>query len=324
LPRLTCLEVLNFQSHRGTTIKFSPGITAIVGSSDSGKTALVRALKWVVFNRPLGKSIIRQNSKGGCSVCITCEDVEVSKLRDSGGTNYRVGTVKFNKVGANVPHQVNDTLNLGEINFQSQLEPHFLVLKSGGQIANYISSVLKLDILDTAVGLSSRQIKEAERKRTELTATKQELEDKLTAYNTLDQVEKKVEAYLKMDAEATAVEQRVADLYNIIGPIEQVESELEEYEQLGRLEAIAQGIDVMVKEAESCTSSLSLLCDAMVELEKIETTLQGEERRVSLYTDELSDLQQAYEQELRDMGNCPWCGQELTDEAIEWKKDMVA
>ena len=316
--------MLNFQSHRGTAVKFAPGITAIVGSSDSGKTALVRALKWVVFNRPLGKSIIRQNSKGGCSVCITCENGEVSKLRDSGGTAYRVDKLKFEKVGANVPHQVNDLLNLGEINFQSQLEPHFLVLKSGGQIANYISSVLKLDILDTAVSLSSRHIKEAERKRTELTATKQELEDKLTAYKTLDQVEKKVEAYFKMDAEATAVEQRVADLYNIIGPIEQVESELEEYEQLNRLEAIAQGIDVMVKEAESCTSSLSLLCATVQQIEKIENALQEEESHVLLYRAELKECQQEYEQELRDMGNCPWCGQELTDEAIEWKKQLVA
>ena len=317
--------MLNFQSHRGTAVKFAPGITAIVGSSDSGKTALVRALKWVVFNRPLGKSIIRQNSKGGCGVTITNSDGHrVRKTRDSGGTSYNVKEELFEKVGANVPHQVNELLNLGEINFQSQLEPHFLVLKSGGQIANYISSVLKLDILDTAVGLSSRQIKEAERKRTELTATKQELEDKLTAYKTLDQVEKKVEAYFKMDAEATAVEQRVADLYNIIGPIEQVESELEEYEQLNRLEAIAQGIDVMVKEAESCTSSLSLLCATVQQIEKIENALQEEESHVLLYRAELKECQQEYEQELRDMGNCPWCGQEMTDEAIEWKKQLVA
>ena len=48
------LNIQNIQSHKNTELEFSPGINAIVGSSNNGKSAILRALYWVRYNRPLG------------------------------------------------------------------------------------------------------------------------------------------------------------------------------------------------------------------------------------------------------------------------------
>ena len=48
------IKIQNIQSHKDTQLEFNPGINAIVGSSNNGKSAILRALYWVVYNRPLG------------------------------------------------------------------------------------------------------------------------------------------------------------------------------------------------------------------------------------------------------------------------------
>ena len=48
------IELKNIQSHKDTTIELDPGINIIVGSSNNGKSTIMRAINWVTYNRPLG------------------------------------------------------------------------------------------------------------------------------------------------------------------------------------------------------------------------------------------------------------------------------
>ena len=40
----------NFQSHKNSIIDFDRGLNVIVGPSDSGKSAIIRAIKWALYN----------------------------------------------------------------------------------------------------------------------------------------------------------------------------------------------------------------------------------------------------------------------------------
>jgi exonuclease SbcC len=53
------LSLRNFQSHRETDLEFSPGLNIIVGPSDQGKSAIIRALRWLFYNEPRGTGFIR-------------------------------------------------------------------------------------------------------------------------------------------------------------------------------------------------------------------------------------------------------------------------
>jgi len=55
------LQIQNFQSHKDSLLEFDPGVNVIVGSSDSGKTAVIRALRWLVWNRPSGDAFRRRS-----------------------------------------------------------------------------------------------------------------------------------------------------------------------------------------------------------------------------------------------------------------------
>ena len=49
----------DFQSHRYTELELAPGFNVIVGPSDQGKTAILRAIRWVIYNDRRGTDFIR-------------------------------------------------------------------------------------------------------------------------------------------------------------------------------------------------------------------------------------------------------------------------
>ena len=76
------VHIQNFQSHKNSTLEFSPGVNIIVGTSDSGKTAIIRALRWVVWNRPSGDSLRSTwGGKTSVEICLDKGSVERSKDR---------------------------------------------------------------------------------------------------------------------------------------------------------------------------------------------------------------------------------------------------
>lgn len=57
------LQIINFQDHKNTIINFKPGMNLLVGSSDSGKSAILRALNFIFHNIPnKGKDFVRFGS----------------------------------------------------------------------------------------------------------------------------------------------------------------------------------------------------------------------------------------------------------------------
>ena len=49
----------NFQSHKYSVIELNEELNVIVGPSDSGKSAIIRGLKWALYNEPSGDYFIR-------------------------------------------------------------------------------------------------------------------------------------------------------------------------------------------------------------------------------------------------------------------------
>lgn len=75
------LNIQNFQSHVDTTLEFSDGCNIIVGNSDSGKTAIIRALRWLVFHKPTGDEM-RSHWGGKTKVELFIDDAHVVKSKD--------------------------------------------------------------------------------------------------------------------------------------------------------------------------------------------------------------------------------------------------
>ncbi len=123
------IKLNNFQSHENSELVFSPGVNVIIGQSDSGKTAIIRALRWLVWNRPLGDAYI-SHWADKCSVEIEVDKHTIKRIKERKNSNaYYLDGKLFNAVGGDIPDEIMKLLNLHEINLQQQLDRPFQALR---------------------------------------------------------------------------------------------------------------------------------------------------------------------------------------------------
>ena len=149
------LLIKNFQSHENSYLEFDKGVNIIVGCSDSGKTAIIRALRWLIWNRPSGTEMRSNWCEKDDVTCVKTwihdgksehADREIYK----GENKYHLYAQTFKAFGTSVPQELQEYFNLSEVNLQSQLDAPFLLSETPGKVAEYFNSVAKLSKIDTA------------------------------------------------------------------------------------------------------------------------------------------------------------------------------
>ncbi len=157
------LTIENFQSHVKTTIEPAPPgqLTIVTGPSDSGKTALLRALRWLYVNEPDGDSFIRI---GATFARVTTEHEGVGsegnnsvvvRYRTSGGTNrYLVNGEKYEGFGrGGVPLEVKEItgvhpVRIGDLEFNLNIAEQL----SGPFLGSSVSAPARAKVLGKLAG----------------------------------------------------------------------------------------------------------------------------------------------------------------------------
>ena len=158
------LTLSNFQSHEKTELEFGPGVNVLVGPSNSGKTAVFRALRWVWLNRPLGTSFIREGTKES-RVAVELETpggkvITIERIRGPRRNEYVVNGKVYGTPSRESPEEVTEAFGLDDLNVQMQLDKPFGVLESPGTIASLLSKAAGLDRVEEAIGLLSSEIRQ--------------------------------------------------------------------------------------------------------------------------------------------------------------------
>ena len=103
------LQIQNFQSHKNTLMELNPGVTAIVGPSDCGKSAVFRALNWLINNRPGGNEF-HSWAGGDPSVSINLETDYIARSRRANENIYTLNDAEFKAFGTTVPQPIQDRI----------------------------------------------------------------------------------------------------------------------------------------------------------------------------------------------------------------------
>lgn len=324
---LSKIELTNFQSHDASSLEFHPGVNAIVGPSDKGKSAILRAIYWVWTNRPTGVSVVsdwardaKGNLTGECSVRLESSRGCVQRIRTKDVNGYSVNGVSLEAVGVSVPDEVGSILNLGDVNVQRQMDAPFLLGSSPGEVARFLNSTVKLDAIDEALSLvESRKRKtkseatEARKRATEAQALIDSMAWVEAAEVIADELERlepekaqKMEArrqlWVSLDIYATESNtcQELAELPRAFALLEEVRqsiqsrsvSDANQYalgSSIQRYRAAA--ADTIVGDVEGIESGLAA----------VRGLLGGRDRLQSRY-DELRDQIQSYKESLRELG----------------------
>jgi exonuclease SbcC len=300
---ISSIQIQNFLSHKKTTLKFSYGVNIIVGATDSGKSAIIKSLKWILFNRPMGDGV-RSSWRGDTSAEITIDKVAVKRLRTDTANSYFVDDQRLNAVKGDVPDSVTQALNLSDINLQTQFDSHFLLSSSSGEVAQYFNKIAHLDKID--VGLQNIQ-KWTKVVQTKLDYDEQTLaasEEKVKQYYYLEDVDR---ILIQLEAQNSNRQNLARDRASILSTLQSIEvfeDQLEEssfLQELDKLINTALGIISKQKELKNKLASLRMITNSFKKIEE-----EGVSDKA-----ELEKLEKEFHKHLGKGSICPLCEQKI-------------
>lgn len=244
------LEVTNFQSIEHVSVTLS-GLTVLVGRSNLGKSAIVRALDALLTN-PTGSDFVRHGDKCARKVSgnKTCKCYSEVTLKLDGHTvtwqkgdsthRYTVDGTLYDKVERGAPSFLVPLglhpLGIGddEVSLQvsSQWRPLFLLDRKGSEIAEAVSGIGNLDRIHDALRKVESDKRQAVSTKKVREADLQDVTSKLAKMDGLGDLEALVADVCILEKAYQASAKRLEWLRSIKGRFDRLSSEVARQEVL--------------------------------------------------------------------------------------------
>jgi len=157
------IRLSNFQSHKDTVLELHENLNVIIGSSNSGKSSVVRALKFILFGK-WDPSFIK-DGESISKVSITMDNGYVIERIKGSKKNelniiYNGTTKKYSGFGSTIPPEVIKIIGIVPLglldkeeflNIAEQHDSIFLLTEGGSFRAKVLSSISGLHILDMII-----------------------------------------------------------------------------------------------------------------------------------------------------------------------------
>ena len=270
------IEIHNFQSHKATVLELDAKVNTLQGNSDCGKSAVLRALQWLIFN-PAGDYFISDWARKGktqtapCEVIVYANGHKIVRRRDKDFNGYYLDDEMFEATRNTVPKKISDILNMGEVNVQRQLDPPFLLSMSAGEVSRYINNLVNLTRIDTWTSAANsrerklRQDADAAFERVENARTK------VDSYSFLPRLEELSDTIGSLEAHGSDVGALYADLS------ETLSKHAAEVSMLGSLP----DVDRLIALTSELGTAMARTSELQVEVDYIDPTLSEHGRQVA-------------------------------------------
>ena len=267
------LEIKNIQSHKDSRLELSPGINALIGSSNNGKSAILRALNWAVNNRPLGVEVLLSNwaydSKGKqneeMSVTVEKGNSTLIRRKTKSENEYVIDGEVLEAIKTDVPDEVRKFFMLSETNMQKQQDAPFLLSLSSGKIAEYFNRIVRLDIIDRVLSNAESSRRKMKNQLESSESQEKKLEKELEKFEWIDSVEKLIEKIKILNSKSEELSEIKEDLEESIEKFEAASKE--KYPDFKKEFKLISQIDEINEENREMSRSIE---DLDFQIEKLE------------------------------------------------------
>jgi len=289
------LQLRNFQRHEDLRVIFDEKVTTFVGTSDSGKTSILRSLEWAMTNRPSGSLFVRHDTnKLIASVSFWLDGHHLARRRGKGSVNELiVDGIRLEAFGSELPEPVQELCNVSDVNFQGQHDPPFWFSLSAGQASRELNAVVNLDEIDRVLAYMAKSVRR----------TKMEVGLCEKRTKEIERDCKRLAWVSEMEREWKEAEKRKKQLDNM-------EEELELYRMLlGEVDRLKRLAEIEVPD----TRELDELIERQKRAEERVGTVRGMLREVGRLRDQFEEFERKINKSQTRLssesgGMCPLCG----------------
>ncbi len=212
------LHIQNYMAHKDTTLELGPGVTVLTGPNNSGKSAVVEAIRSLAMN-PVPHHVIRH----GASKAVVRAELDsgevVEWVRTRGNTVYNLyrndeggepaGGSKepYAKFGRTPPDDIRGVLRLDpvetetgpvDIHIGNQRYPVFLLDQTGSQAAGFFAASTEAEYLLRIQQALKTRTDRAKSKRKDLLLENEGLAEILECFLPLDGIDQDLSAAEKL------------------------------------------------------------------------------------------------------------------------------
>jgi DNA repair exonuclease SbcCD ATPase subunit len=293
------ITIENFRSHKKTELILSEGVNCIVGLPDSGKTNIIRAINWVLTNRPLGFRFHSNFTKDPTSVEIEFDDKQIIGLvKSKTKSAYFYNDVPLEAVGSDVPDTVANIANIAEHNLQTQMDKPFLICETGGEVAKIFNRISNMEKPDKVIAALTTEINSLNKQSRMLLLEQTELQDQLDALVNIPKMKNDIK---KIEAVNKTLEKSIEDvryLQNQINEIQAVQRTIEEMVDTAKAKQELQKIETKNNEIKSIDNT---------ELSTLIKNIEESEDVMNRQYNNHNEARKEYQEFLKTIKICPYC-----------------
>jgi exonuclease SbcC len=221
------VEVINFQSHEETFIEFSPGVNIIKGSSHTGKSAFLRAMKWALTSKPRGIDFrswfAKDNNETAVAITFS-EGSFVDRVYDGKKHSYEYNsgdfdTQKIEAMRSDLPEEIQAITKLQDINLRFQHDNYYLLQDSSGAVNRQLNDLVGLGKIHEISKRLNAKIKETKIIYDNETKKIKQAEEEIKKLKWLDKAEKEFKALAKLNT-------KLSEKQNYLEKLEQISNQL--------------------------------------------------------------------------------------------------
>lgn len=294
------VEITNFQSHQYSLLEFSPGLNAIVGMSDQGKSAIIRALTWCILNDPSGldfRSHFAGKELTGVTIGLTNERW-VCRERNDTLNRYTIDNIKdpLGAFGQGSVKEVLDVFNFSNFALRGQYDQYFLLQSPPGEVSRFLNDLTGLGISDEIIKKINSIVHKSKGEIDNANGQIEILENEIKEYSYLDQLEIEIDKLEKLLNERRNAREERRLILDYSQKIEEADQLINEWTEWLEIE---KDIQLLIKQ----TQDINILLKEKEQLANIIDRLGLTDRDIKEFDEEVKDHQQALQlqQEIRDI-----------------------
>lgn len=197
----------NYQAHKNTVVQFINGDNAIIGASDSGKTALKRAVECVLYNDHSGVDYIKEGEDAYSVYVLFSDGTKITRERGKKRINRYIiekgeDKLVLENFGKNVPEEVTQAHKMYKVKIgkkmdslfsAKQLDGPFFLQNTPEERGAIISSIAKTEVVDEAVNITLSDLRDQKKEKKTLEKVLKEDRQTLENFSYLAECEKILE-----------------------------------------------------------------------------------------------------------------------------------
>lgn len=208
----------NFMAHERTELELGPGVTALTGANNTGKSAIVEALRCVTTN-PAPSHCIRHGAKEARVTVVMDDGARVVWIRKKRSAGYEITLPgrdepeePFWKLQGRVPDEVRALLRLDlveletgepvDVHLGNQREPVFLLNRPDSNVAAFFAASTESAHLLAMQNALKTRTTEAKRRERELETRRERIEAELDALADLPDIALRMDEAGRLESSA--------------------------------------------------------------------------------------------------------------------------